>query len=110
MTHAVVGEKKYQGIILFTFQRLNWWSIVATDDATAKKLRNSILNVVNTLESNQTDVICVCTDNSKANIAAFDDMYSHHEYSIIYPVNQPIQTNPVYDFSIGLLLIKHHAN
>lgn len=74
-----LGEK-YQGIILFTVQRLYLWSIVAKDDTTAKTLRDTILDVVNTLELNQTDVICVCTDNSKANIAAFDEKYPHHEY------------------------------
>lgn len=28
----------------------------------------------------KTDVICICTDNFKVYIAAFDVKYSHHEY------------------------------
>lgn len=75
----------YQGVILYTPERLYLWSAVPTSNSKAKTLYDVTSYIVDVLAVNKTTVISICDDNCKANISAYkkllkDSNEKHHFY------------------------------
>ena len=66
------GEN-YQGIILYTSERLYIWSVLATEDSKAETFTKVIQKVIDDLKFTQIKVLAICTDNAAANVSAFKE-------------------------------------
>lgn len=64
---------KYQGFVIYTYQRLYVFSLYDIPNNRSKTLANLIAAVISQLKANQTTVIAVCTDNARYNIHALNN-------------------------------------
>lgn len=65
----------FQGIIIYTPDRLYFYSIYETPNSKAKTLRELVVSIIFKMAFNQIHVLSICTDNCNTNKSAFDELY-----------------------------------
>ena len=67
----------YQGIVIYTSQRLYLWSVVPTRDSKTDTFSDLLKKIVTELDAYNTTVVEICTNNSRANVSAFENNENH---------------------------------
>ena len=83
----------FEGVILYTKQRLYFYPFAVMKDNKAKEIATDIASVINYLNSKDISVISVCSDNGSTNIAAFNPK---NPYAVEYHIGSGIIRVPCF--------------
>ena len=81
----------YEGIILYTKERLYFYPFKTLERNNAINISISLSSVINDLNRHNIEIIAVCSDNASANVSAFDKKHFH---AVQYRIGEGIYRIP----------------